>query len=304
MGRPGSAVPGAGRLGRRTERFARWSTAAPLSLVAVVAVTVAVLGSACSAGVDRGAPTPDPDDVPAAIRSSGQLAFTDDGAPPVGGIDGPVPSGPGPTLGDELTDGQAGAGPLPDGETPVDGEVTQEGLDEVAPPRPDGIELVYADGALGPARLGTTIQQMVADLGPAYRSEPEPVIRPDFPSGHAVIKDDAVVFWAIEEDGVVTTVMTTSPLVGLEDGLRPTLPLVEAITLRGQPTLQRGTERREFVRFEDGTGGSDDLQVLVAVGRFGGPVGLYPVDATEPGAETEAFAPAEATIKELWFRLG
>ena len=302
MGRPGTAVAGAGHHGRCTAPRHRFVDRIGTPFYAVVLlVSLAMVSAACGSDLDTGAAVDSADGAdPAsgssdseAVRSSGELAFTDDEesaelSEPVVPIVPPAA----PTLGDELS---------AESDTPPEPAGDDTALPSTVPvPRADGIELVYQDGALGPARLGTTIDQMIAALGPQYRSEPEPVVRSDFPAGHAVIKDGAVVFWAIEQDGVIVTVMSVNPLVGLDSGLRPTLPLEQAVTIHGAVALNLGPANREFAAFEDGVG-SNDVAVLVAIGQFGGPVGSYAVGG--PGeSETTEFS-AGANIKELWFHL-
>ena len=164
---------------------------------------------------------------------------------------------------------------------------------------PNGLELAFADGALGPAVLGSTIEEMMAALGPAYAVEPVEFIRVDFPAGYSVSRDDEVLFFAIEDNGVITVLMTQHSRVGLENGLRPGHTLAEAIAAHGEPTLTLGAEGREFVSFEDGTGSGDDVSVLVVVGQFGGPVGNY--DNVGDGEPASGYQLEEANIKELWF---
>ncbi|MGB5757342.1 MAG: hypothetical protein WBM50_10535, partial [Acidimicrobiales bacterium] len=186
---------------------------------------------------------------------------------------------------------------------PVTGPADEEGAGSFVPPiRQDRIEFVYQDGALGPVVLGSSIDEIAEALGPDYEIAAEASIRAGFGSGYSVTRDDEVLFWCIEEDGVITVIMTTDPRVGLDSGLRPELPLEQAIATNGEPTFRFGPEVREFVTFDDGIGGDETLSVLVAIGRFGGPVGIYD-PGPEIGSETTAYEPEGATIKELWFRV-
>ncbi len=170
----------------------------------------------------------------------------------------------------------------------------------VPPLRPDGIEFVYADGQVGPIVLGSSIDEIAAALGPDYDITPEASIRAGFGSGHSITNDGEVLFWCIEEDGVITVAMTTSPRVGLDSGLRSRLPLKRAIAVHGEPSFRIGPDSREFVSFDDGAGDGDGLSVLVAIGRFGGPVGVYEA-GPDIGSETTVYEPGQATVNELWF---
>ncbi len=218
---------------------------------------------------------------------------------PTAGIEGdPGPdSEPDPGTGTSLAPG-SGQDPDPGGD--LDGLDEPDDVGFEPEFRPDGIELVFADGALGPAALGDTMDEIAAALGPTFRITPEQAIRVDFPSGYSVARDGEVLFWAIEEDGVITTFMTNSPRVGLDSGLRPKLALTEAVALHGEPVMQRGPESREFASFADGTGAGESLSVLVAIGEFGGPVGVY--ESGDLDEETAAYVSEGANIKELWFR--
>jgi len=192
---------------------------------------------------------------------------------------------------DTETDADTDAGTDTEAEAQTDADDTDQtgttvsGPETVEPPtiRPDGLELAFVDGALGAARLGTTIDEIAAALGPAYVIAPEQSIRVDFPAGYSVSRGGEVLFFAIEEDGVITVFMTQHPRIGLDSGLRPGTQLDEAIAMHGEPTLTFGPEGREFASFADGTGGDGAVSVLVAIGQFGGPVG------------------EDANIKELWF---
>jgi hypothetical protein len=172
--------------------------------------------------------------------------------------------------------------------------------------RADGLELAFVDGALGPARLGSTIVEITAALGPAYTVTPEPSIRVDFPAGYSISREGEVLFFAIEEDGIITIFMTQHPRVGLDSGLKPGTGLDDAIALHGEPTFTFGPEGREFASFADGTGaggagggGDGTVSVLVAIGQFGGPVGIY--ETLTELAETTEYQLEDANIKELWF---
>lgn len=186
---------------------------------------------------------------------------------------------------------------------PVSGPADEGGDGSFVPPiRQDRIEFVYQDGALGPVVLGSSIDEIAEALGPEYEIAAEVSIRAGFGSGYSVTRDGEVLFWCIEEDGVITVIMTTDPRVGLDSGLRPELPLEQAIATNGEPTFRFGPEAREFVTFGDVVGGDKALSVLVAIGRFGGPVGVYDA-GPEIGSETTAYEPEGAIIKELWFRV-
>ncbi len=246
------------------------------------------LGSALVACGSEGELSPSEGDA-AESRSSGQLAYSESAA-------------------DNATDGDAGTSGDPS--TDTDSETESAGF--IPAVRADGLQFLFADGALGPARLGATIDEISDALGSQYKIAPESQIRVDFPSGYSVSLGGEVLFWAIEEDGIITTFMTSNRKVGLESGLRPRLPFVEAVELHGEPTLFIGTELREFVRFADGTGdigttdggvGTTSLSVLVAIGQFGGPVGVYSSPG-ELGSETTEFVSEDANIKELWFQVG
>lgn len=208
------------------------------------------------------------------------------------------------------TDGANGA----DGSTDAETEGSEDGTDTsvLAPElsdytptvRADGLELVFADGALGPAMLGTTIEEVTVALGAEYEVTPEESIRVDFPAGYSISRDGEVLFFAIEEEGIITVFMTQHKRVGLDSGLRPGTDLADAIGLHGEPTLTLGPEGREFASFEDGTGlngngASGTVSVLVAIGQFGGPVGIY--EGAEPDEPATGYELEEANIKELWF---
>lgn len=247
-----------------------------------MAALLVIAAAACS-GSERDAPAD-------SRRSSGDTGFqaesgAESAAESGAGLDGEV--GPGdPTT---ATEG-SGAAPSVTAATTI-------------APRPDGIELVFAEGALGPARLGATIDEVAAALGPAYTISAEQTIRVGFPSGYSISSGGEVLFWAVEEGGVLTLFMSNNPKIGLESGLRPTLALADAIELHGEPTLTLGAESREFVEFEDGTGAARQVSVLVAIGEFGGPVGLYPDAGDDEGAQAEGYELVDANIKELWFSL-
>ncbi len=265
----------------------------------VAFVAIGLLASACGDG-DAGDGTAVAGGTTTG-RSSGQLAYTDDPEGENATSDRPATPSPGSTPAARPEPGTDPAvGPEP---TASAGEqLGGEPLDSFVPtPRPDGIELVFADGALGPARLGSTIEEIGAALGPLYKITAEDSIRVDFPSGYSIAKAGEVLFWAIEEDGRITLFMSTNPKVGLDSGLRPKLPLDDAAAIHGEPTFTIGPEVREFVSFADGVGADGSLSVLVAIGEFGGPVGVYESGSAELGEETDAYRPDDANIKELWF---
>lgn len=240
-------------------------------------------------------------------RSSGQLAYVEpsDEAGAAGASnesgndgDGDDPASNDGTVSQPTPGSDTGAG---SGDADDQDDEGDQGGSFVPVPRPDGIELTFVDGALGPAELGSTIDEIGAALGPLYTITTEESIRVDFPSGYSVAKGGEVLFWAIEEEGVITLFMSSSPKVGLESGLRPKLPIDDAIAIHGEPTFTLGPESREFVSFEDGVGGEGTLSVLAAIGAFGGPVGVYESPSGELGEETVAYQSEEANIKELWF---
>ena len=200
---------------------------------------------------------------------------------------------------DEDANPEADAGSDSESNSGSDSSVLAPELSDYVPTvRDDGLELVFAEGALGPAVLGTTIEEVTIALGASYEVTPEESIRVDFPAGYSISRDGEVLFFAIEEDGVITVFMTQHRRVGLDSGLRPGIELAEAIELHGEPTLTLGPEAREFASFEDGTGTDGSLSVLVAIGQFGGPVGIYD---GEPGEPATGYGLEEANIKELWF---
>lgn len=241
-----------------------------------------MLGFALLVVACGGGDAPDPvDDQAGSARSSGELAYAD------------------------TDDGRSDPDDDPEPDDQAVGQDT--GLDPserfVPPARDDEIELVFEDGALGPAELGTSIDEIARALGPGFEVAPEAAIRVDFPAGYSVAKDGEVLFWVVEEDGVAAVFMSNSPKVGLDSGLRPKLPLADAIALHGEPSLSLGEHGREFISFEDGTGIGLPVAILVAIGEFGGPVGSYAAGA-ELGAEADGYRLEEANIKELWFLAG
>ena len=310
-----SAAPVVAR-GRRRAVVRRPVRSVPVPVVVAVVVALALVAAGCGGGAGpAGQASSDGVDGPAASRSSGTLAVTRATSDPAARVGGTAAAA---ELRNLATDGADGA----DGTADIDGtdggeedgdaaQPVATGTGFVPPARPDGIELVYADGALGPAVLGSTIDEIAEALGPLYTVTPEPFVRAGFGPGYSISSEGEVLFWAIEEAGVVTVLMSTSPRVGLDSGLRPKLPLAEAVALHGEPQLSLGPEGREFASFEDGTGGvsagpaDGRLSVLVAVGEFGGPVGVYDDSTgTGIGATTVAYQPEDANIKELWFWAG
>lgn len=279
-------------------------------VVPLVLFATACAGVGPGAGDDDAAQTESPSST---IRSSGPLAFADPDEP------GPFVSSPLAPAADALAaDGSAaegfGDGPIPS--VPVSSTVvadpanpelpqTSGELDNPESPveRTDGIELVFADGTLASIAPRSTIEDIGRTLGPVYIVTEEPFIREGFAGGYSVSQSGEVLFWAVEENGRITTIMATSPRVGLDSGLRPTMPLVDAVALHGEPLLRLGPELREFATFADGTGAAEGVSVLVAIGQFGGPVGVYP-GALEPDRETVEYQLTDANIKELWFDLG
>lgn len=270
---------------RDQQRSGPRSSSPALALVVIVLLFVAACTGSDSDDLSAGGA----DDVDSG-RSSGDLAFGDtDPTTPSTTPDGPPTSPPGA----QVPDPDPGAG--------ID---TGQGSDEgpavpVTVDRPDGIELIFADGALGPARLGSSIDEIAAALGPAYEITREEVIRAGFSSGYSVASGGEVLFWAVEEDGVIAVFMSSNPRVGLESGLRPKLALADAIALHGEPDLSLGPEGREFASFEDGIGTEGQISVLLAIGDFGGPVGSYDFSVDPPVAS--GYQLEEANIKELWF---
>lgn len=244
---------------------------------------------------------------PTDSRSSGQVDGEDSDAP-AGSGSAPDAS---PGSGSDTT--PDGGGPRADG--PADGGTTGgdgPGEDRIDPPatgtsfvpdeRPDGIQFVFVDGLLGPVELGSTIDEIAAALGPDYEITPEGQIRVGFASGYSIARDGEVLFWAIEEeDGTIGVLMSRNPKIGLESGLRPKLSLDAAIALHGEPTITFGPEGREFVSFADGIAADGAVSALVAIGEFGGPVGVYEADGPELGEETTGYQPDDANISELWF---
>ncbi len=227
-------------------------------------------------------------------RSSGGAGTDGTTSPPVVGsssIDGPVGQTPASVLPPPSVDAADTDDPTDEGDSTDPGAVSLD--------RSDGIELLFDDGSLGPATLGSTIEEVEEALGPAFTVSPEETIRTGFPSGYSISSEGEVMFWAVEEDGILTLFMTNNPRVGLDSGLRPKLPLDEAIRLHGDPVLTLGEESREFAEFPDGTG-DGSVSVLVAIGEFGGPVGVYPEQSES--SEAESFELEGANIKELWFR--
>lgn len=225
------------------------------------------------------------------IRSSGALAYVDSDT------EGPI----GPLAVDPDASG-LGADETED--VLQEAQDNEDGALDQLPPvnRPDGIELVFDDGRLASIEPRSTIEEIGAALGPLYLVAEEEFIRVGFPSGYSISKGGEVLLWAIEERGRITTLMTTNEKVGLDSGLRPGLAFDDAIALHGEPTLTIGDELREFVSFSDGTGFDDGVQVLVAIGQFGGPVGVYP-GGVDLGNETSEYLLVNAKIKELWFPL-
>ena len=298
----------------RPQRFPLRSKAVPGRGIALaLVVLVAFVVGACS-GDGEAEQTQSP---PSTVRSSGALAYADPDDPgpfgpqtetpdednPVadGSGDGPIPSTVpvSPTL-----EPDPGTPDFPDpNELDPDSENPEE-LDnpELPVERPDGIELVFADGSLASIASRSTIGEIGRTLGPLYTITEEPFIRSGFGGGYSVSKDGEVIFWAIEESGRISTIMTLNPRVGLDSGLRPTMPLVDAVALHGEPSLRLGPELREFATFADGTGAIEGVSVLVAIGQFGGPVGSY-AGPPAPGQETTGYQLAGANIKELWFDL-
>ncbi|MEM7324304.1 MAG: hypothetical protein AAF531_14535 [Actinomycetota bacterium] len=226
------------------------------------------------------------------IRSSGALAFADPDDETVATAQPRNPDAS--SLGADEAGSSSSTDQVPSTtDQPVQGPPTT---------RPDGIELVFADGLLAAIQPGSTIEEIGRTLGPLYIITPEPFIREGFPGGYSVAQTGEVLFWAIEENGRITTIMATNPRVGLDSGLRPTMPLVDAIALHGEPSLSLGAQLREFAVFADGVGSEDGVQVLVDIGQFGGPVGTYP-GAPQPGAVANGFQLGDAVVKELWFTL-
>lgn len=314
----------------RTSRRRAPSGATTFRVAALVVTALfALVAAACSSEGEPEAAAV----TPSTIRSSGALAYadTDDS--------GPFGPRPGTASGDAV--GQIpSTGPLGDG-SDLDAQVPDDlapdadpgGFDDTDPDntddpdspgnpddsgpedpdnttvpvaRLDGIELVFADGALAAIAPRSTIEEIGRTLGPLYSITEEPFIREGFGGGYSVSNGGEVLFWAIEENGRITTIMATNPRVGLDSGLRPTMPLIDAVALHGEPLLRLGPQLREFAAFGDGTGSggetSDRVSVLVSIGRFGGPVGVY-TGALEPGKETAEYQLADAMIKELWFDL-
>lgn len=193
------------------------------------------------------------------------------------------------------------------------GAATGRGPPFEPPVRDDDLLLVFSDGTLGPVGLGSTRDDMIAALGPDFRIGPTENVRPGFPAGFSVSWQGEVLFWAIEEagdedgeeaggqDGEVELFMTNNPRVGLDSGLRPRLPLADAIEIYGEPSLLLGPELREFASFPDGAAEVSGVSVLVAIGEFGGPVGLYDAPGGELLQEADGYVLEGANVKELWF---
>lgn len=237
-------------------------------------------------------------------RSSGQVDDADSDAPTdpnsdsgggsVSTLDVDDPSADGAADDQDETDGPGA------GDDQTDPSIGRTSF--VPDERPDGIQFVFADGSLGPVELGSTIDDIAASLGPDYEITPEGQIRVGFASGYSVARDGEVLFWAIEEeDGAIGVLMSRNPKVGLDSGLRPKLTLDQAIALHGDPTITFGPEGREFVSFADGVAGDGAVSALVAIGEFGGPVGVYEAGGPELGEETSGYQPEDANISELWF---
>jgi hypothetical protein len=305
----------------------RWIYRAPVVLVAMMAL---VAGACSSDGQAEQTQSP-----PSTVRSSGALAYADTDDPGPFGPQQETPGGDGPLV-DDVGDGPIPStvpvsttlGPDTDAtDVPDQDEIDPdfedldfEDLDfedeadpdfenpddpdnaELLVERPDGIELVFADGSLASIAPRSTIDDIGRTLGPLYIITEEPFIRAGFGGGYSVSQGGEVLFWAIEENGRITTIMATNPRVGLDSGLRPTMPLIDAVALHGEPSLRLGAELREFATFADGTGSADGVSVLVAIGQFDGPVGSY-VGTPQPGQETTGYQLANANIKELWFDL-
>lgn len=268
----------------------------PLALVASL-VVMAGCGQSEDSGVVTGGAQGS--DTEAVERDSGSFSSLGDGeAPdpdaPSGGADlaggSPDPSdGDGPSTGSDDDRTSSGDGVVLGGDT-----------DFADPDRSDGLVLVFENESLGPVPLGATVDELRRALGSGFEIAEVENIRPGFPLGHSISRGGEVLFWAVEQSGQLDLFMTVNPKVGLESGLRPKMSLAEAIDLHGEPTFSLGTEQREFATFADGTGGDGPVSVLVAIGEFGGPVGVYDGGGEEPES-TEAYQLEDANIKELWF---
>ena len=218
---------------------------------------------------------------------------------------------------DRSDEGGLGVGSEEPADGPGDGGVgVDSGPSYVPPERDDGLILVFEEGSLGPVSPGATRSEIERALGPDFEVTPVGSIRAGFGPGYSVSWDGEVLFWAIgpaidpadqsddqagAADGPLTLFMTTSPKVGLPSGLRPQLPLADAIDLHGEPSLTLGSEQREFATFSDGTGNGGPVAVLVAIGQFGGPVGLYDGPGGQSLDEADGYILDDANVKELWF---
>lgn len=103
----------------------------------------------------------------------------------------------------------------------------------------DSIDWLVTFDSIGPVQVGTTIEQIEASLGPDFEiTEASP--RDDWLAGYAVSLDGEVLVYVGTkslEDPRFEFLLSDSPLVALDSGLRPGMPLDEAVELHGELTF-------------------------------------------------------------------
>lgn len=159
-----------------------------------------------------------------------------------------------------------------------------------------GDDMVISPTSVGPAEIGSTVEQLTEQLGGDYTVGDEVRITVDF-SGHVVSRDGDVQFRAVKANAPgdeLSLFIINNDEFATAEGVGPSMTIADAEAIYGGATLSWNpdNEGREFVSFENQPEGRIQFRTP---GIAGTNVGIY-----EDGElETNEYDP-EGVIAAVW----